>query len=248
MTAPWLLYAEADSATASPWGTLPQWLSFVGTVVATTAAVWIALRQRAAEERVLAGRQREKAAHVALEDLDEEGVTVRNHSQTPVTNVHLVQVEVYLDELIGEEEGWQTVGRLRARGKPGKLALLPAGDGGRFTFVSWHSPEGATPDPELRRGAPQVTFSYTDAAGTRWRREDYDLPVPWGGVPLPGAAAQRRREARRKRRRRWRGRLLALRRGLKSGLRGRGFTRKGRRNYRAKQRAKARSGQPRGRD
>jgi hypothetical protein len=51
----------------------------------------------------MAGVQKEKAAHVALEDLDREGVTVRNHGQTPVTNTLLVSAEVYLDEDGGED-------------------------------------------------------------------------------------------------------------------------------------------------
>ncbi|MFK4070463.1 hypothetical protein [Streptomyces sp. NPDC029674] len=244
MIAPWLLCVEADPATTTSWwGTFPQWLAFVGTIAATTTAVWIALRQRAAEERVLAGRQREKAAHVALESLDEQGVTVRNHSQTPVTNVRLVTVEAYVDEDLGEDEGWTTVGRTRATVEPGLLLLLSAGDGARFTFTGWHSPEELTPDSSQRRGNPSVTFAYTDAAGTRWQRENYDLPVPWGGVPLPGAAAERRRIVRRKRWRRWGRRRRIIWKSLRFGLRCKGFTLKGRQKRRAKLREKEKAQQ-----
>ncbi|MEV5107592.1 hypothetical protein ACFQ7G_19570 [Streptomyces massasporeus] len=246
MTAHWLSCGgTVPAATTSQWdwGTFPQWLSAVGTVAATVTALWIASRQRAAQERVLAGVQKEKAAHVALEDLDREGVTVRNHGQTPVTNTLLVGVEVYLDEDGGEDVGWLTVGRARARGEPQRQDLLPAGGSVRFTFTDWSSPEGLTLDSSLRRGNPRVTFSYTDAAGTRWRREGADLPIAWGGAPLPGAAAERRRAVRRKRWRRWgQGRRTAWK-NLRLGLRGKGFTQKQRREKRRKKKGMQPGGQ-----
>ncbi|MFJ5735571.1 hypothetical protein [Streptomyces microflavus] len=243
MTAPWLLCVESGPATtASWWGTIPQWLSFVGTVAATTTAVWIALRQRAAEERMLAGSQREKAAHVVLEGLDEHGVKVRNHSQTPITNVRLVSVKAYLDEDLGEDE-WTTVGEARANVKPGSLLLLAAGDSARFTFTHWQPPKYLTPDSSQRLGNPSVTFAYTDAAGTRWQREDYDLPVAWGGVSLPGAAAERRRLVKRKQRRRWGRRRRTIQKSLRFGLRREGFTLKGRQRRRVKLREKEKAQQ-----
>jgi hypothetical protein len=242
--AQWLSCGGVDPAPAAQWdwGTFPQWVAAVGTLLATGTALLIAVRQRAAEERVLAGVQREKAAHVALEDLTREGVTVRNHGQTPVTNVLPVTVQVHLDEDEGEGE-WVTVGRAQARSNPHREELLPAGGSVRFTFTDWSSPEGLTLDTSLRWGSPGVTFAYTDAAGTRWRRERSDLPVPWGGTPLPGASAERRRAVRRKRgRRRARWRRNAWK-NLRLGLQRKGFTRKSRQKRREKQRKTQRTGQ-----
>jgi hypothetical protein len=236
MVSHWPSCGSADTAAAAPWWeVLPPWFSAAGTFTAASVAIWIAYRQRAAEERVLAGVQREKAAHVALEDLDPSGVTVRNHGQTPVTNVRLVTVEAYLDEDEGEGE-WVTGGRARARHDPAAKDLLPAGEAVRFLFTGWSSPEGLHLSEDLRWGRPRVTLAYTDAAGTRWRREQSDLPVAWGGTPLPGAATERRRVARRKRRRRWGQRWRVIRKSLRHGLRGRGFTREQRRKWRTRQR------------
>ncbi|MGW3377395.1 hypothetical protein [Streptomyces hydrogenans] len=230
------------AATTSMWGTIPQWASVAGTLAATITALWIALRQGAAAERVLAGGQREKAALIALEGLDAQGVTIRNHGQTPVTNVSLT-AEAYLDEFLGDPDGWVTVGWERAVGSPDKVPLLRAGEGVRFEFVRWHSPDVPNPDPTLRRGRPDVTITYTDAVGTRWQRVRYDLPVPWGGAPLPGAARERRREARRRRRRQRSQRRRVLWRNLKLGLRGKGFTRESQKEKRKKARSNEAGGE-----
>ncbi|WP_331731977.1 hypothetical protein [Streptomyces sp. NBC_00989] len=207
--------------------TAAQWVSAGGTIAATATAVWLAARQRSVQERVLAGAQREKAAHIALEVLDRDGVTVRNYGLTPITRV-VVRAEVHLDEDFGPDEGWQTVERVRAHGVPRKQALLAAGDTARFTF-DWS--EQAV-DPALRWQEPDVTYEYTDAAGTRWRRAGFDLPVPVGGVPLPGSAAEGRRQKWRTSKRRWNRRRRDLWRSLRLGVRGKGFTKKGRQKRR----------------
>ncbi|MEW2615016.1 hypothetical protein AB0937_33510 [Streptomyces sp. NPDC047880] len=238
MTAHWLSCGgTVPAATTSQWdwGTFPQWLSALGTVAATATALWVASRQRAAQERVLAGVQKEKAAHVALEDLDREGVTVRNHGQTPVTNTLLVRVEVYLDEDGGEDVGWLTVGRARARSEPQRQDLLPAGDSVPFTFTDWSSPEELTLDSSLRWGNPRVTFAYTDAAGTRWRREGGPI-FPSHGAGPRCLALQRSDGAPfgARRWRRWGQRRRTAWKNLRLGLRGKGFTRKQRREKRMK--------------
>ncbi|MFE0130706.1 hypothetical protein ACFWY6_03830 [Streptomyces sp. NPDC059037] len=134
----------------------------------------------AAQERVLTVAQREKAAHIAFEDLSPDGMTVRNYGLTPVTRV-LVKAEAFLEEEIGPDEGWATIDRVRARGEPHHVDLLPAGDSARFSFV-WEEKEI---DPDHRRGKPDVAFEYTDAAGTRWQRAGFNLPVYAGESTSP---------------------------------------------------------------
>jgi hypothetical protein len=220
--AQWVLARETLEA-----GTIAQWVSAAGTVAATTAAVWLAARQRAVQERVLAGSQREKAAHMALGELSRDGVTVQNYGLTPMTRV-LVRAEAHLDEDLGPDDGWVTVDRVTARGVPSKKDLLPAGDSALFSF-EW---ETRVIDPALRWQEPYVTYEYTDAAGTRWRRTGFNLPVFVGGVPLPGAAGERRREKWRGRARKWKLRRRKLWRSLRLGFQRKGFTQAGRKKRR----------------
>lgn len=183
---------------------------------------------------MLAGAQKEKAAHIVLEELEKGGVTVRNYGQTPVTRV-IVTVKAQIDEDGGPDVGWLTVGEVRGHGVPLKKDLLPAGETAPFTF-GW---EEKWIDPSLRWQDPEVTFEYTDAAGTRWRRTRFDLPVRVGGTPLPGSAAEARR-AKRHSRSRWLKRHLGnIRKSVQLGFQRKGFTRKGRAKWRDKQREKA---------
>lgn len=181
----------------------------------------------------MAGAQREKAAHTAIVALSRDEVTVRNFGQTPVTRLVVVRAEALLDEDFGPDEGWYTTGRAVARPHPRRVDLLPASDSARFSLLDWRADAGDhSVGPDLRWHRPDVTFEYTDAAGTRWRREEHNLPVVVGGISLPGSAAERRRIKRRRARDWFSRHRRNVWKSLRLGVHGKGFTKKSRRKKR----------------
>ncbi|MFJ5260935.1 hypothetical protein ACIQAC_10785 [Streptomyces sp. NPDC088387] len=183
------------------------------------------------------------AAHTGIEDLNRDGVRVRNFGLTPVTRV-TVKAEAHLDEDGGPDVGWLTIALVPATATPRKKDLLPAGETVHFVF-NWQDPPD---DPALRWQSPDVKVEYTDAAGTRWSRKNFNLPVRVGGTPLPGSARETRRAKWRSRRQRLRQRRRNVWRSLRLGFRNKGFTKKGRSKRRDKEREKRERAKQTGQD
>ncbi|MFI1700309.1 hypothetical protein ACH419_30605 [Streptomyces bobili] len=209
------------------------WATAAGTFAAAVSAVGIALWQNRAQGQVERGKRHERASLVLIEAADHQSVTIANLSSTPVWNLYITTVE----SMLWEEGG--VVGLASAGPKPSRFEVVTPNERKTFTMATWRDNYhgAALPPPHSREGEPRwgsvdVTFVYTDAFKTTWRREGHSPPRTTGGSPLPGEVTARHRL--------WgwlKKSSKTAAKNLTSGVRGKGFRRK---TQLAKQRERSR--------
>ncbi|MFE6848711.1 hypothetical protein [Streptomyces sp. NPDC057686] len=169
--------------------TLAEWLTAIGTTAAATIALGIAVWQHYSQQGLLRETRRDKASLTVISRPGTDSVTIRNLGQTPVTRVRIVSVTAdLLHSWIGPRAGVHA-GLGAAHAEPPEVGLLTPGEARTFFFLDWRNEGEDTPVPP---GTPRlnadVTYQYTDAAGTRWERKGNRPPRYVGGQPLPGRA------------------------------------------------------------
>jgi hypothetical protein len=143
--------AQAD------WGTVPDWLAAVGTLLAFAVALRLLFKELDARRENEEDRRREQASRVAAwarpvgAGPNDHAMMLRNNSEQPVTAVRLVMEHPDMPEVVTREESWD---------------LVPPGE--QRVDDMWVT---GPPGP--------VTLTFTDAAGHRWtRRPDGRLVEP----------------------------------------------------------------------
>ena len=108
-------------------------------------------------------------------------------------------------------------------GIPSPHPVLAPGESTTFTYPVWKGADGPVEDSDEFRlsSVVKVLFRFSDAAGRRWERQGNGRARFVAGPPLPGTVSFRTR-ARKWRRNTWR----ELKRSLRLGFKGKGFTRK----------------------
>ncbi|MFC9341435.1 hypothetical protein ACFT0G_25400 [Streptomyces sp. NPDC057020] len=210
-------------------GGWPAWLPLVGAAMASGTALFIALWQHRASHESARGDAVERAALTAITASDGESVTVTNFGHTPVFDV---RVEAWRDVMgrDGDDGPFISVeDEAYAKGTPSLYPVLGPEESTTFTYPVWNGADGPVQnsDDHQLSSVIKVLLRFSDAAGRRWERQGNGLTRFVRGTPLPGTVGPRKRFAK------WRrGRLGKLKRSLKFGFTGKGFTRWGRRRRR----------------
>ncbi|WP_405931577.1 hypothetical protein [Streptomyces sp. NBC_00827] len=213
--------------------TTAQWVSAAATTAGTFTALFIAVRQNSAAQRVLRGAQIERATLTAITEVGDDSVTIHNHGQTPIFRLRIWKVESLLFEM-DEVDGVPVqinAGEVSARIASRTERVVGPGSSATFSF-SWAAADGS-PLPgqgeQLELPPGEVCFRFTDAAGTTWQRKNDLLPEPLGGTPLPGTVRTHHRVGL------WtRSSARTAKRNLRLGFDGKGFTKKSRARKRKK--------------
>ncbi|MFF4854632.1 hypothetical protein ACFY2N_07010 [Streptomyces rubiginosohelvolus] len=188
-------------------------------------ALFIALWQHRAAHESARGDEVERAALTAITASDGASVTVTNFGRTPVFDV---RVEAWRDVIGRDDEDGPFINvedEAYALGTPSPYRVLAPGKSTTFTYPVWKGADGPVEDSDDYQlsSVIQVLFRFSDAAGRRWERQENGRARFVSGFALPGTIGPRRRF------RKWcRNRWRELTRSLKFGLRGKGFTRRGR--------------------
>ncbi|WP_444971581.1 hypothetical protein [Streptomyces sp. SAI-25] len=177
----------------SPWDALTA----IGTLALAVSAAGIALWQHIAQESVRRGEREEKATLVAIIDRTRDSVTIQNLGLTPISRVAVGATCIVVDRTAAGGVSWgEPTGIAVARVDPPSVELLAPDETRKFSFPEWKDDiNGSTVAAESLLEPPDVTYSYRDAAGTRWERKNHELPYWVGGRPLPGEVMARRRLA-----------------------------------------------------
>lgn len=208
-----------------------DWAPIVGPLVASLTALWIAVWQHKAAHEVQAGAQTERAALTAISDSDGSSVTVTNHGALPVFDV---RVTAQRNVFGPDNEGGLLIsveGEAHAKATPEVCTVLPPGAAETFRYPEWQDDSGPVEDGPRRRLDTQISvrLCFSDAAGTRWERQNEGRPRYMEGTPLPGQVGYRVRMRQRCKRR-----YDRVARTLRLGFKGDGFTKKGRARTRDK--------------
>ncbi|WP_188114364.1 hypothetical protein [Streptomyces apricus] len=194
--------------------------SAAGSFAAAVVALGIALRQHYAAQEVLRSAQHERATFVAITQLNNNEVVVKNLGQTPIFSIELREVKAELWDR--EDDTSYVVARVRPHLAERLWMVLAPDQEVRVDISDWRDWDDDTPltaqDLESM-GPPTVVIRYRDAAGTVWQRENNLLPERSGGTPLPGTVKTHHQI-----RRYLRPRLRALRKNVRLGIQGKGFT------------------------
>ncbi|MFJ6646812.1 hypothetical protein ACIQPS_14305 [Streptomyces sp. NPDC091290] len=194
--------------------------SAAGSFVAAVVALGIALRQHYAAQEVLRSAQHERATFVAVTRLNKDEVVVKNLGQTPIFSVELREIKAELWDR--DEDTSYVVGRARPSKAARVWMVLAPDQEVRVDISDWRDWDDGSPltaqDLESL-GSPTVVIRYRDAAGTVWQRENNFLPERSGGTPLPGTVRTHHQI-----RRSLRPRMRTLRRNVRLGVQGKGFT------------------------
>ena len=219
---------EGGTPEATPGGTpgaTPAWLLLIGPAVASAVALGIAVAQHRAAHAAARADVTERAALTAITASDGTSVIVTNFDRTPVFDV---RVEAWRDVMGRDGEGGPFISvedEAYAMGIPSPHPVLAPGESTTFTYPVWKGADGPVEDSDEFRlsSVVKVLFRFSDAAGRRWERQGNGRARFVAGPPLPGTVSFRTR-ARKWRRNTWR----ELKRSLRLGFKGKGFTRRGR--------------------
>lgn len=169
---------SASDANYIAWGTVANVAAAVGTVGATVAAVWIAIRDGRQRER---DRKDEQAAQARLVSVEVDrailfGAVIRvtNHSSAPVFAVRVEHVHTSPDPL---SFGFADQRREWARIDPGDEVSVTC---------NLYLKDGRNLSPVGDMTLVSADVSFVDVNGLRWRR--------WGNTPPRGGAPITRRE------------------------------------------------------
>ncbi|MFE7548055.1 hypothetical protein [Streptomyces gardneri] len=204
---------------------LSEWVPLIGPLVASVTALFIALWQHRAAHETSRGGEVERAALTAITASDGASVTLTNFGSTPVFDV---RVEAWRDVIgkDGEDGPFISVeDEAYALGLPSPCRVLAPGGSTTFTYPMWKGADGPVEDSDDYQlsSVIKVLFRFSDAAGRRWERQGNGRAQFVSGFPLPGTIGPRRRI------RKWcRDNWRELKRSLRFGLKGKGFTRWGR--------------------
>lgn len=166
----------------------------IGTLALVFSATGVALWQHSAAPSVRRGAREDKATLVVIDGCaTRDSVTIRNLSSTPVNWVAVGATCIIVDKAAGLEYAGLGVARV----DPFRVDLIAPNETKTFSFPEWKEEiEGYEIAAENLVDRPTVRFSYRDAAGARWERENHDRPKWVGGTPpLPGQAMAQRRLA-----------------------------------------------------
>jgi hypothetical protein len=210
-------------------GATPAWLLLVGPAVASVVALGIAVAQHRAAHAAARADVMERAALTAITASDGTSLIVTNFGRTPVFDV---RVEAWRDVMGRDGEGGPFISvedEAYAMGIPSRHPVLAPGEAMTFTYTVWKGADGPVEDTNEFRlsSVVKVLFRFSDAAGRRWERQENGRARFVSGPPLPGMVSFRTR-ARKWRRSTWR----ELKRSLRFGFKGKGFTRRGRKRRR----------------
>lgn len=163
-----------DSHLHVEWGDVPAWLQGIGTSAAFATLIYVALGWRASEAERL-DRQAEQARLIVAERFyvdyysgqpsHQRYVVVRNHSQSPVLNVAITEIET---DLLPSGSSITLM-------QPVRESVLHAGEA---TYQAILDLPLDKPDDWGEVGPTElVAFSFTDANGRQWRRVGSKQPV-----------------------------------------------------------------------
>jgi hypothetical protein len=145
------------------WGSVPDWLAGVGTLLALALALWAVFRELAARREALDDRLRSQARLVAawVSERDPYGnwamggegfVLTRNGSDEPVRNVTVTAYKKHPSQVPPLEEFYRVTYAVLAPHTTETSRALPFGDAPRFDSVA-------------------VSIVFRDSQGCRWQRE-----------------------------------------------------------------------------
>ncbi|WP_158846802.1 hypothetical protein [Saccharothrix deserti] len=185
-----MMSETGDSHVPMPWGPVDtdvfaawgQWAGGIGSIAAVVVALMLATRDSRSRRKEQKEQQAARAATVtgSTERKLDDGpfysqwlaLVISNHGTHPVMDVKIEDVKIRVGEVTYVK--WKLAGGKADSSEPYLLAHVIGPQDEKFTSLFFEDAEGQKYVYE--KHPIDITFSFLDAEGARWRRTGYGEP------------------------------------------------------------------------